>query len=105
MNIFFCPEILNGNNFLDKEESAHAVRVLRMKEGDALLIVDGKGGFYNAKITSANSNQCNFEILEKKENFSHDNGNNRVDEILRRTGCVVSWMLRKQHVRRVPRQW
>lgn len=69
MNIFYCPEILNGQFFLDKEESGHAVRVLRMKDGDELNIVDGKGGFYKAKITDANPKQCSYEIVEKKENF------------------------------------
>ncbi len=73
MNIFYCPEILTGQNFLDKEESGHAVRVLRMKEGDDLTIVDGKGGFYEAKISKANPNQCEFEITEKKENYGKRN--------------------------------
>ncbi len=73
MNIFYCPELLNGQTTLDKEESAHAVRVLRMKEGDDLIIVDGKGGFYKAKISSANPNQCKFEIIEKKENYRKRN--------------------------------
>ena len=73
MNIFYCPEILNGQTILDKEESGHAVRVLRMKEGDNLTIVDGKGGFYTAKITTANANQCSFEIIEKKENYGKRN--------------------------------
>lgn len=73
MNIFYCPEILNGQTTLDKEESGHAVRVLRMKEGDDLIIVDGKGGFYKAKIINANPNQCGFEIIEKKENYGKRN--------------------------------
>ena len=73
MNIFYCPEILKGQNFLDKEESAHAIRVLRMKQGNDLTIVDGQGGFYLSKITNANPNQCVFEIIEKKENFGKRN--------------------------------
>jgi len=73
MNLFYCPEILTGQNFLDKEESAHAVRVLRMKEGDDLIIVDGKGGFYKARISDANPNQCSFKMTEKKENYGKRN--------------------------------
>ena len=73
MNLFYCPELLNGQNYLDREESAHAVRVLRMKEGEDLNIVDGKGGFYKAKISNANPNQCGFEIVDKKENYGKRN--------------------------------
>lgn len=73
MNIFYCPEILTGQNFLDQEESAHAIRVLRMKEGDDLTIVDGKGGFYRVRVTGANPNQCKFEIIDKKEKYSKRN--------------------------------
>lgn len=44
-----------------------------MKEGDVLNIVDGKGGFFIAKIIEANPNQCNFEIIDKKENYGKRN--------------------------------
>ena len=73
MNIFYCPELLSGQHFLGKEESGHAVRVLRMKEGDDLIIVDGKGGLYKATISNANPNQCGFEVIEKKENYGKRN--------------------------------
>src|SRR5882672_10891276 len=38
-----------------------------MKEGDQLTLTDGKGFFYSAKITKADSKKCQFEILDKKE--------------------------------------
>ena len=33
---------------LSAEESKHAIKVLRKKEGDSLNFTDGKGGFYTA---------------------------------------------------------
>lgn len=67
MNLFYQPGISAGITHLDAEESRHAVRVLRMSEGDQLTLTDGKGFFYSAKITKADSNKCQFEILDKKE--------------------------------------
>ncbi|HEV8515949.1 MAG TPA: 16S rRNA (uracil(1498)-N(3))-methyltransferase [Cyclobacteriaceae bacterium] len=68
MNLFYQPGISEGINYLDAEESRHAVRVLRMSEGDQLTLTDGKGFFYSARITKADSKKCQFEILDKKEN-------------------------------------
>ena len=73
MNLFYQPGIIEGITYLDAEESRHAVRVLRMSEGDQLDLTDGKGFFYSAKIKKADSKKCEFEILDKigipKRNF------------------------------------
>lgn len=67
MNLFYQPGIQQGITYLDAEESRHAVRVLRMMEGDQFDLTDGKGCFYSIKITKADSKKCEFEILAKKE--------------------------------------
>lgn len=54
-NIATCPE-------LDEEESGHVVRVLRHKEGDELVIVDGEGNYYHTHIVSAHHKHCAVEI-------------------------------------------
>ena len=48
---------------LSAEESKHATKVLRKKEGDILNFTDGKGGFYKAKITIADTRKCRLEIV------------------------------------------
>jgi len=67
LNLFYQPGIPEGITHLDAEESRHAVRVMRMSEGGQLTITDGKGFFYSAKITKADSKKCVFEVLDKKE--------------------------------------
>ncbi len=42
MHRFYAPDI-DVNGTLPEEESRHAVKVLRLTEGDALDVVDGKG--------------------------------------------------------------
>ena len=46
------------------DECAHAIRVLRLKVGDELFLMDGVGNYYRAQVTSASSHHCGYEILE-----------------------------------------
>ena len=64
MNIFYAPDIL-CEQVLSEEESAHAVRVLRLQAGDKIEVVDGAGGFYKAVIVNPHPKRCSFEIIEK----------------------------------------
>ena len=54
---------------LSAEESKHATKVLRKKEGDILNFTDGKGHFYKAEITIADTRKCQLKVVssEKKE--------------------------------------
>lgn len=64
--IFFAPDILL-NSTLPEEESMHCVRVLRMKEGDEVIIADGKGCFYDAVIVHAHQKHCGVNIIKSIE--------------------------------------
>lgn len=61
--IFYAPDIQH-NNTLPQDESAHCVRVLRKKEGDAILVTDGKGHFFDAEIVEAHQKHCVVNILQ-----------------------------------------
>jgi 16S rRNA (uracil1498-N3)-methyltransferase len=52
MNLFYIPEIKTDQKQItfSEEESKHACRVLRMKIGDQLQILDGRGGTFDATI-------------------------------------------------------
>ncbi|MCD8287567.1 MAG: 16S rRNA (uracil(1498)-N(3))-methyltransferase [Porphyromonadaceae bacterium] len=62
-HIFYTPDIAVTKE-LPEEESHHCVKVLRLAEGDELLLTDGAGFFYRASITSAHPKHCVVEILE-----------------------------------------
>jgi 16S rRNA (uracil1498-N3)-methyltransferase len=66
LNLFYQPDIPKGISHLNEDESRHAVKVLRMKAGDPLLITDGQGAFYEATIALADSRACSFTIVEQK---------------------------------------
>ena len=61
MSLFYVPALSSGN-VLSEEESQHAVKVLRLEVGDEITVVDGTGGFYNAKIINPHPKHCTFEI-------------------------------------------
>lgn len=61
--IFYTPDILKAS-VLPEEESLHCVRVLRMKEGEEILLTDGSGNFYDAVITHAHQKHCAVDILK-----------------------------------------
>ena len=58
---------------LSAEESKHATKVLRKKEGDILNFTDGKGGFYKAKITVADTRKCRLEIISSEQKEKQHN--------------------------------
>lgn len=49
---------------LPAEEAVHATRVLRLKEGDELFLMDGEGCFYQAEVALATSKKCLYNIKE-----------------------------------------
>ncbi len=61
MSIFYAPDI-TSIPLLPEEESAHAIRVLRLKSGDEIDIVNGIGGYFRAVIVNADSRHCEVEI-------------------------------------------
>ncbi len=60
---FYVPEASMVKE-LPAEEAAHALRVLRMKEGDELMLMDGQGNFYRAEVALAHAKHCMYEIKE-----------------------------------------
>jgi len=69
MHLFYTPDIEGGGYTLNEDESKHCVRVLRLEEGDAVSLVDGKGNFYDAKISEAHPKRCQLEIVATKPEF------------------------------------
>ncbi|MDH6311735.1 16S rRNA (uracil1498-N3)-methyltransferase [Parabacteroides sp. PFB2-10] len=63
MPLFYAPDIAQ-NNELPAEEAGHLLRVLRAQIGDKLHITDGKGSFYNAKISDIQGKRCYVEVQE-----------------------------------------
>ena len=67
MRRFFTePENITENTAYLYEDAGHITKVLRMQEGDEILIFDGTGYEYTAKLSELNKNCCKAEIISKE---------------------------------------
>ncbi|MFA9391975.1 MAG: 16S rRNA (uracil(1498)-N(3))-methyltransferase [Prolixibacteraceae bacterium] len=73
MNIFYTPDIDATNYVLDEAESKHCIRVLRHSTGDLLTLIDGKGGWFEARITDPNPKRCGVEVVKSMANYKKKN--------------------------------
>ncbi len=62
MHRFYAPDITT-TMLLPDEEAQHCVRVLRLKEGEEVEVVDGKGRLHLCRILNANAKNCAVEIV------------------------------------------
>lgn len=69
IHLFYAPEAADGGCELSPEESAHAVRVLRMKARDEIMLTDGHGSFYHAELTAATAKHCYYQIISHKSDI------------------------------------
>ena len=61
---FYVPDALTATE-LPPDEAMHALRVLRMKIGDEMVLMDGQGNYYRAEVTLAHTKHCLYEIKEQ----------------------------------------
>lgn len=64
MLVFYSEHIDDNHGLLTGVEARHCSRVLRKKPGDLIRLIDGKGFFYDARITSVGKDTCELEIIE-----------------------------------------
>lgn len=64
MHIFYTPDIETSQQ-LPEEEARHCTKVLRLSEGDELLLTDGRGNFYRACLLNPHPKHCYVEVREK----------------------------------------
>lgn len=60
---FYAPDV-RVTGALPDEEAGHAVRVLRLREGDPLWCMDGAGSFLRCQIAVATNHKCLVKVLE-----------------------------------------
>ena len=94
MTLFYINNANSDLQFLPKEESKHAVKVLRLQEGDLLAITNGIGDIFTAKITFANQKKCEVEIIET-EHFERKKFRIHIAVAPTKLNDRYEWMLEK----------
>lgn len=96
MHIFYASDIDSDTYTLNKEESKHCNKVLRLTEGDKIQLIDGKGGLYICEITECLPKSTTVVVKEQfkeygKKDFSlhiaicPTKNNNRTEWFLEKT--------------------
>ncbi len=69
MQVFYAPEISGDFYTLNEKESKHSIRVLRMKQGMQVKLIDGKGNLYEGIITGPDPKGCIIKVNSVIRNF------------------------------------
>lgn len=70
MHLFYTPDITSEIYTLNEDESRHAVKVLRLKTGDHIQLIDGSGGWYEAEITDDHQKRCTVKVVTKQTEYN-----------------------------------
>ena len=64
MNYFYVPQLTPKHEFvmMPEEEARHALKVLRMKMSDPIVLLDGNGGKYTGIIYGIEQKRCEVRI-------------------------------------------
>ncbi len=73
MHLFYTPDITADSYTLNEEESKHCIRVLRLNRGDKIILIDGKGGWYDAEIYDDNPKHCVVTITHTIKEYGKRN--------------------------------
>ncbi len=65
MHVFYSNNIQLNNAILSEEESLHLSKVLRLKEGVTVLLLDGKGGMFEGEVILVHQKNSSIGNLRK----------------------------------------
>lgn len=73
MHLFYTPDVTSDTYTLNEEESNHCNKVLRLKQGDTVHLIDGVGGLYVAQIAETAKKAVLLNIIDKQQGFGKRN--------------------------------
>jgi 16S rRNA (uracil1498-N3)-methyltransferase len=65
MHVFYQPDVAGEIINLDRDESKHAVQVLRIIPGQRIIILDGKGSILQCEVVDAHKSALTARVIEK----------------------------------------
>ncbi len=66
MHRFLVPDLAHNAVALPEEEAHHAMHVLRIKAGERVVLVDGRGTVAEAEVVGADKKGCTAHVLERR---------------------------------------
>lgn len=80
---------------LPADEASHAVRVLRMKPGDGMVLMDGVGTFFKAEVAVASPHHCVYRVVEEMPQLPQWHGRYHIAMAPTKLMDRTEWMLEK----------
>lgn len=67
MNVYFSSHSQGEFIFLSEQEALHAVKVMRMKEGDSIFITNGNGSLFECVIENNHAKNFTAKIIKEEK--------------------------------------
>ena len=72
-DFFYSDHVFDETIILPEDEAHHALKVLRKNQGDTIIAVDGKGGWYETVLETDKIQNCKLKIVNRKKEFGKSN--------------------------------
>jgi 16S rRNA (uracil1498-N3)-methyltransferase len=95
MHLFYCSDSGSDKTTLDKTESQHCIKVLRLKKNDTINLIDGKGSIYEAVIVSDNPHKCEVKVVKQLRDFNSRNFYLHIAIATTRSADRFEWFIEK----------
>ncbi len=96
MHVFYTPDLTDAPLYtLSEEESRHCSKVLRLVHGNTVFLVDGRGGLFEAEISSSHKKYVTLAI--RKVTREYQKRNNHIHIAIAPTKNIdrLEWFLEK----------
>ncbi len=95
MHLFYTPDLISDCYILNKEESQHCIKVLRLQLGDKIFLTDGIGNLYQCKITIADPKHCEVQVQEVFKEYEKRNYKLHIAIAPTKNMARLEWFLEK----------
>lgn len=95
MHVFYTPDITSSDYVLNEEESRHCMKVLRLAIGDAVHLIDGRGGLYEAEIVAETKRNVSLHVLKVTEGYQKRNHHLHIAVAPTKNIDRLEWFLEK----------
>ncbi len=95
MHIFYTPDLDSTSFSLNEEESKHCSKVLRLGLGDHIHLIDGKGGLFEAEISSIGKKNVQLKVVSQQLEFGKRNHHLHIAVAPTKNIDRLEWFLEK----------
>lgn len=95
MQLFFHSELGSDMIQLSRDEAMHAIKSLRMRQGDAISITDGRGTLARGEIIVADPSACSVRITERDISERRANCNLHIAVAPTKNADRIEWFVEK----------